>query len=477
MSINIKGGGSANLLDVDVSGNTKVVTVTNIDNAGFFNAISRSGDITSATTLREYYNTQDYRRASGVDKVLWDDTFADTVVDTSRYMCQSTSSSIGMVGSRLVLNSTTVTTAGAVQRVQTFKTFPLASAYPLYVDIVASIKGTLETRHNFEFGLGFPTSNTTPVTDGIFFRYSGGTNNLYSVTSYNSIEVQQNLNVTLSSDRPDRFRIVINENQVEFWMNGVLKNKMTPPATSGGTVLSNSLPLMFKNMNVSTPSAGLQLGICSATVSLGDVRSNKGWATVAATRGMSAVSEPEGRTGQTSSHINSSTAATISVLSNTQAGYTNLGGQFQFIVPTSGETDYVLFGYYSTAPTANTVSRNLLITDIKIESYNMGAANSASPILLQWAVAIGGTAESLATSDSATAGSRGPRKFLLGTQMIASSAAIGAASDRSIDVNLKSPLLVEPGTYLHLLFKVPVCIPASAVHMVRGIAQINGYFE
>jgi hypothetical protein len=45
-----------------------------------------------------------------------------------------------------------------------------------------------------------------------------------------------------------------------------------------------------------------------------------------------------------------------------------------------------------------------------------------------------------------------------------------------IDVNLDAPLVVEPGTYVHVILKMPVG-SATASQVIRGLCGINSYFE
>lgn len=473
MSVGIKGGASTNVLNVDSSGNTFVNLPLDIDNAGYIHRLNSSQG-SNGQIIRSGYRTQDYRLSVGNDILMWDDTFAHGAVDTSRYMSRIVASFIGMSGNKLVLNTTSSVVSNASMRFQTHRTFTLASSRPVYVDIAANTDMDMRSAHGFELGLGFPSTSITAPTDGVFFRCTGGT--MYAVLNYNSIEKVEALSFNISSGTVHQYRIITNEDNTEFWIDGSLKTIMEPVATTGGTNMSTCLPLMIKNYNIGTPPVGMQLQISRVSVSLGDIKTNRSKVSAVILRGMNSVSETAARTpAQTSGYDNSSTASTIS-LSNTVAGYVNLGGQFQFLLPTSGETDYVVFGYFSSPSSASTVSKNLFITDIRIDAYNSGAANTGSPALLQWGVAVGSTAESLTTTDSATSGTRGPRRLALGTQMIASSAAVGASSDRSLDVNFRTPLMVEPSTYMQLIVKVPVSTP-SVGQFIKGFVHINGFFE
>ncbi len=113
---------------------------------------------------------------------------------------------------------------------------------------------------------------------------------------------------------------------------------------------------------------------------------------------------------QTANYANTAAPASAT-LSNTAAGYTTLGGQWQFAAVAGAETDYALFGFQVTAAAAASANKNLFITGIRIEAVNTGAAVATTATLLQWGLAVGGTAVSLATADSATAGTRAARRI------------------------------------------------------------------
>lgn len=76
----------------------------------------------------------------------------------------------------------------------------------------------------------------------------------------------------------------------------------------------------------------------------------------------------------------------------------------------------------------------------------------------------------------AKAAARAPRRITLGTQAFPVGAAIGADAGKRIDVNLDAPVVVEPGTFLHVILKMPVGT-ATASQIIRGVVGINAYWE
>ena len=188
-----------------------------------------------------------------------------------------------------------------------------------------------------------------------------------------------------------------------------------------------------------------------------------------------------GASGQTVAQLansTNSTAPAISSLSNTTPTYaaTILGGQFYFNSAASSESDYALFAYLNPAGTAAIPGKNLYITGIRIETVNSGATIATTSTLMQWGVGVGCTAASLNTGDSNGSGTRGPRRIPIGVQSFAVGTPSGGAPDRPIDVKFHSPLMVEQGTYFHVILKMPIAT-ATAGQAFRGMCMINGYFE
>ncbi len=169
---------------------------------------------------------------------------------------------------------------------------------------------------------------------------------------------------------------------------------------------------------------------------------------------------------QTANHANS-TSPTSATLSNTAAGYTTLGGRFQFAAVGGAATDYALFGYQ--VPTTH----RLIIDEVFISTVNTGAAVATTAHILDWSLGVDSTAVSLATADSDPA--YGPRRIALGIQAFLSGAAIGAMAT-DIVRRFKTPLIVRPGRFAHVILQMPVAT-ATGSQVIRGDVGIGGWFE
>jgi hypothetical protein len=110
---------------------------------------------------------------------------------------------------------------------------------------------------------------------------------------------------------------------------------------------------------------------------------------------------------------------------------------------------------------------------VTIATINLGASvNNSTPTVLQWAVAANSNAVSLATGAPSP-----PIRVPIGIQSIAKGSVSGDAYSPGVLVyNPRTPLVIFPGRYLHVIVRVPVGV-ATTHQTVRGTCTIEGYFE
>ena len=165
---------------------------------------------------------------------------------------------------------------------------------------------------------------------------------------------------------------------------------------------------------------------------------------------------------QLSSYANS-TAPASAALSNTAAGYATLGGQWQFATVAGAETDYALFAFQVPTPFGLTITR------VQIDAINTGAAVATSASLIQWGLAFGSSAVSLAT-----AAPYAPMRKAIGYHSWAIGAAIGQGGGPSIVWQGREK--VQPGRFFHAIAKLPIGT-ATAAQILRGTCSVEGFFE
>lgn len=473
--LRIEGNTSGNVAEVNASNELKINAPLDESKSGIIAiaAESHNGSAGAARLVRSAEVSPDYRLRVGVDSPLWNDVFNHTVLNTSKYVGVTNVATIALAGGKMTLNAGSSVASGSVARVQTFRTFPLYLSYALYADFQVSITQPPVLSNVIEIGLGYATTTTAP-TDGIFFRVNAS-GQLLGVINNNGAETQVVLDFAPSANTAFHSLIVVHNDRTEFWIDDVLYGTIQTPAAVGSPCQSMSLPILIREYNSAATATAQLLNIISVSVSLADMNNTRLWATQMAGMGQSSINAPDSATaGFTANYANTAAPASAS-LSNTAAGYTTLGGQWQFAAVAGAETDYALFAYQVPAGTAAVPAKNLIVRGVRIETFNMGAAVATTPTLLQWGLGVGSTGVGLNVTDSATTGARAPRRLLLGVQSLPIGAVVGYAAN-AIDVNLDAPVMVEPGTYLHVILKIPVGT-ATASQIVRGICQINGYFE
>jgi hypothetical protein len=479
MSVILKGGTSNVLADVDSNNNLKVNLPTVLSGAGYVLTAGEvdDGAITGTKIIRQMDVSQDYRLRTGIDKILWQDTYNHGVLNNSKYIGVTSVQTITIANGFLNLNAGNAVAATNVSRIQTYKTFSIFNTYPLYVDFKSKFSANLQANNVIEFGLGYATGTATP-TDGVFFRAIGG--QLYAVINNNGSETSiANVFVPVANT-VYHYAITIGQDKSTFWVNDNIVATINTPSGLGSPCQSNALPLLLRNYNSGIVPVAIQLNIAQLGITLGDMDSGKDWATSMITNGQSSISAPDGQAavaaGTYTANIVNNTAPSSIPLSNTTAGYATLGGQFQFAAVGGAETDYALFAYLNPAGTAAIPGKTLLITGIKIDTFNTVAAVATTATVLQWAIGIGGTAVTLLTADSVTAGTRAARRLGLGVQAMPIGTAIGGMASPSIDTKFAAPLMVEAGSYCHIILKMPIAT-ATATEIIRGLVIINGYWE
>jgi hypothetical protein len=176
--------------------------------------------------------------------------------------------------------------------------------------------------------------------------------------------------------------------------------------------------------------------------------------------------------GQTAQWTNS-TAPANATLSNTAAGYTTLGGLFSFAAVAGAATDYALFALQVPLGSASVPGRNLYIRGVRIETVNTGAAVATTPTTLQWALGVGASAVSLATTESTT--TKAPRRIPLGIQSFVVGDVAGKQGN-TIDVNFDAAVVVNAGEFVHIILRMPIGT-ATASQVLIGQVTINGFWE
>lgn len=470
------GNGTAGIANVNSNFQLEVSNPKLLTQSGYVTAVSEMHDGSRGYTdavRRPIRVSTDGRLRVGVDTVQWSDVFNHTIVDTSAYQVVTTTATVALGAGYLIFNSGNSLASGAVARIQTYKSFQLLGSSSLEVAFRVRFAINAQTNNVAELGVGYAATTATP-TDGAYFKMTTA-GNIVGVMNRNGVETTTPSLLVPVANTVYYLRLLVDQDRLEFYVDGVLEGVLTTPSSDPAITITRSMPLLMRLYNALATTSAQRMEVNDVILITRDLSTNRSWETSQSAQMMNSMISPRGSAvGQTANFTNSSGPASAT-LANATAGYTTLGGKFQFVAVAGAATDYALFAYQ--VPVGSTVggNKNLVITSVSIDSYINGAAVATTATVLEWGIATGSTAVSLATADSVATGTRAPRRLALGVQSFPVGAAIGATAN-TINRTFGTPLYVDSGTFLHIILQMPVAT-ATASQLVRGTVTINGYFE
>lgn len=466
MAIPIRGN-SGVIAEVNTDREVLIAPTQTSEKSGFMSLVSEKGVYPNGDrVMKELECSEDYRLRAEVDTLWLYDYPLGTAVNTRKWKTVLTTQTLTIAGARYELNSSGITTVNTGSMLQSWRVVPFYKANTTYVEFNVNWTAAPVANWFAEWGVSNAATAIAAATDGVFFQITAG--QFRGVCRNASVETYVDLGLVLKEGVVHDFVIEITQGIVRFWHEGDLLGSVTVPNAQFGATSQPTLPVMVRTYNGAVaPSVAIKLQCSAIQSSNGGVDVNRLWPTQQAGMGNSAVQAPSGSTvGQTGNYANSAAPASAT-LSNTAAGYTTLGGQFQFAAVAGAETDYALFGYQVPA------GQTLVMRGIWIDTMNTGAAVATTATWLQWALGVGASAVSLATADGAA--TKSSARIALGNQVFPIASAIGAQATR-IDVNLDAPLVVNATEFVHVILKMPLGT-ATASQVVRGVVGINAYFE
>lgn len=485
MAIQIVGPSGSDIVDTqNASGLTylrsNLPTDTSI--AGFAGMLSEvdAGTIYGSRVVRQVEASEDYRLRVGVDSLLLQDTFNSTALSSNLWTNTATTFVTAVANELLSLNSTHLTTVNAVNRVQSYRTIPILGTFQTYVEFIffyTTTSPTLVANVVADLGVGIATGTADP-TDGAILRFtSSGTIEARVFFNSNALTPVSIPTDTIPVNTRTHLVIALGHDNVYFFINDVLVAIVPPSGASFGLpTASQAMPVLIRQYNGAVaPSVAVNLQVSQVNATFGDINNTRPWTMQLAGNGQIALQSLVPATAGSTANYANSAAPTSATLSNTAAGYTTLGGQWQFAAVAGAETDYALFAFQVPAAAVNITARTLFVTRVRISSFNTVVAVATTATVMQWSVGVGATAVSLATANAAA--TKAPRIITLGVQSFPVGAAVGAKpSDGDIDVAFDPPLPVEAGNFFHVILKMPIGT-ATATEIFRGTVLVNGVFE
>ncbi len=376
-------------------------------------------------------------------------------------------------------NSTNLTTVSAVNILSSQRYFYKFPRVPL--QIKRRYRHSMVSGAIADFGFGVPATTTLVVPNGVCFRLTNS-GVIQGVMTYNSVEIAisdiisqvasngnsvgASLNMSNSYYTSNYFvyDLIIDDDNAIFTIQDTATGEMIG-------LLSLPVPIAYQKMWGATAlpyyqrlyhnTAPASFSVSRTTelqVLSTDWNMQPDASQLAGTLGKAAGTQPF--TGvQNENHVNS-TAPTSATLSNTAAGYTTLGGRFQFAAVAGAVTDYALFGF--TVPAGS----RFICEGIHIELYNTVVAVATTPTIFEWAMGFNSSAVSLATANII--------RRQVGCQNFQIGAGVGACAT-PLDVSFVTPEVAESGRFVHVILNMPVGT-ATATEIFRGTVLIKGRF-
>lgn len=425
--------------------------------------------VTDNALVGQYAFGEAYRLRTSGETLLWLDNFDGTTVNTVKWAQSTSTMTQAQAQGSFTMNSGNSTTASAYSILTANKAVMITGEYA----VECRVKAKLTPQANSVIELGFFNAATTSApTNGVFFRInSSGTQQL--VINYNGTETSTTIASALTAANYYHFVLYLYGTVARLDIlnqdNSVFATvTLQAPVTQGALVQLGHIPVAVRVYNTgSAPASAPQAVITSIDASQLDVVTNKSWETQLAEVARFGNVDPN--TGvQLQTFSNSAAPSTIAAgtLSNTAAAYSTLGGLFAFNTPNGAETDYILFAYQ--VPSNYT----LLIWSVSVSMMILGAQSTSQPTVVQWGLAVGSSAVSLAT-----AGANPPIRQALGMQQASKSASIGDAfTPGQIIWTPKVPITCFGGKFVHVILRVPSG-NQTASQVNRGIVTFDAAFQ
>lgn len=473
----IQSGASADLLTVDPA--SKAARATLYDGAG--NPIARGDGDPAAANIRflpaggvndDQYRVQRMDRFGGValasNHLLLSEPFEGATPSQPNRITLATTTFVQAQAPAggLNFNSTNVLTAASAALMTSNRNFARFQRAPLHFR--ARARAAHVANAVIELGFGRPTAQTAPPTVGAFFQVTAG-GAVQGVLTFNGVDLTTGA-LSMPGGWQNNFYVwdvIVDDDEARFIVQDtaagttIVEAAIKVPLAQVRMFDATRLGIFARLHFPTAPATPANLIVSNFAVTMLDAVTNKLWPHAMAHMGLGGEIVPT-TFAQAANYAN--TAAPVSAtLSNTVAGYTTLGGQFQFAAVAGAETDYALFGFTVPAP------YSFICTGIDISTFNMGAAVATTPTLLQWFASPDQTAISLATANN--------RRVTLGAQQLPIGTVVGGMADRDVVRDFAhSPLVTNPGRILVLGLKMPVGT-ATASQIIRGVAALKGYFE
>lgn len=364
----------------------------------------------------------------------------------------------------ITINSGNITTINTGYMLKSSRQFSKQARMPLQ----ARYRARLAKQNNSVMELGFGDASTFngANSNGAYWQVTSG-GAIQPVLTFNGTDITgSDIAGSINSANHYILDVIVDDESAVYTAQDsstgliISRQEIKVPLSQGKFWAATHMPALVRLYITGTAApAAPNLFLTDAFIGIMDTDATKAWEDILAAIHQGTTYSPTAFT-QLAQFANSAEPSSAT-LSNTAAGYTTLGGKYQFAAVAGAATDYNLFNFTVPAP------YQLYIRSIHIEAWNTGAAVATTPTLLTWGFGVNGTTANLSTG--------GYARRMLGSQSFPVAAAIGA-NVAALQRQFAVPAIVDPGKLLSIILRMPVGT-ATASQVIAGSVDIDGYFE
>jgi hypothetical protein len=476
MSNKIIGNGGV-IADVDASRNLYTTqpgydSSGNAVGGGSLNGVAMYSEVDDGTLTgsRETLSPEvdkDYRLRVAHDNILDQEVFNYTAQNTGKHTFTFTTLAATMGASGLLTNSGSITTTTTGLTFGTFAQFPVGGTQSVICEVSAAFSAQPNANTVIDFGL-FQRGATTAFAplDGIYFRMtsagmfgvinSGGSETVVALTI-----AQGTSPFVYTNNAVNRYLIQASNVSTTFWVNNYKVGEILNPVGTNFACKSQALPWSIRHAIVGGAAGAVTQALFSdyrvhvRGIQYSDRLGVVGNRVFGSYQGFSG-----GTMGGLATYVNSTnpTAAAASntvLTANLPGGF---GGQGSVIAAVAAATDGIWSSYQIPAGSSTVQGRRCVLRGIKVDALNIGAVVATTATAIQFSLAYGHTAVSLATAESAsmaTGTTKAARRLPMGYLTWPVGAAIGSAPTQNnlfIDLG-DAPIYINPGEFIALVGK------------------------
>lgn len=402
----------------------------------------------------------DYRLRIAHDTILDRETFNYVAQNTGKFSHVFTTMTATVSAAGMLLNSGSGVATATGMTHGTHAMFPVGmGATAIYCETsVAFSAATPPNNVVVDIGMFLRGASTAfAPTDGVFFRFDSA--GMIGVISRSGVETTSGVfPFTFVANRNYLLTISISEKRCRFWIDDVLM-AVVENVGAGQPYTSAALPWSVRQANVGAAGGVFQTLITDYVISLGgaltpSTLAQTGNRSLGSYQGLSG-----GVMGSLAGYANSANPTATVPTNTTSTVLTALGGQGWETGTIAVNTDAIIMSYQNPAGTVLVQGRRLVITGIHLMSY-VQTVLAGGPLIVQWSLAFGHTAVSLATGETAsfvTATTKAPRRIALPafTQAVTAAQAVSTIVSQPGGSSIKfdNPIYVNPGEFVALVAK------------------------